>query len=331
MKILFCQLRTYGDIIRTFPIISEIKKIYNPYIGFVCFEEMKQTCLINRDIDEVITIERLKQYENNYQDTRIVDCTILDLGISRIVESNYNVYIDFHGVFQSALIGILANIPKRIGRSKENSKDGAYLFYNRKSNIKETIMNKIDLHLLNSKQLYPDLTLPINNKVKDFNEVVIIPGSSTVGVLKRWQLNKYKELVLRLSEKFKLVKVILGPEERNLTDDLIFDKTNIALYNVNNLHEFQKLVTNTSFIIGNDTSFLHMGIYLGIYVFTIFGPTDPIINGAPSYSNGRWISLNLKCTKNCDVWSGICNNQHKCMEELSIDSVYQSFISFCQS
>ena len=61
MKILFCQLRNHGDIIRIFPLIDAIKKQYpNWFIGFTCFKEMVELCKLNTNIDIIIPQPRLK-------------------------------------------------------------------------------------------------------------------------------------------------------------------------------------------------------------------------------------------------------------------------------
>lgn len=55
MRILLCQLRNHGDIIRVFPLIDAIKAHFSKcYIGFTCFPEMVETCKISKNIDIVI-------------------------------------------------------------------------------------------------------------------------------------------------------------------------------------------------------------------------------------------------------------------------------------
>ena len=55
MKILFCQLRNHGDIIRTFPLMDAIKSFHPEWeIGYTCFPEMMDTCRLCNSIDDII-------------------------------------------------------------------------------------------------------------------------------------------------------------------------------------------------------------------------------------------------------------------------------------
>lgn len=331
LKILCCQLRTYGDVVRTFPVIRALKEEYGHHIGFVCFEEMIETCSLNSNIDSIIPIPRLYQERNNQGNTRLVDCSPLELAISSISERQFDVYLDFHGVFQSALIGILSGIPHRIGRPKTHCKDGAHIFYTTTPSMSKEKINKFESHMMVAKTFFTDLTFPSSKAEPLFEKLVLTPGSSHVGILKRWDYAKYNELAERLAQVFKSVQYVLGPDENDLEEVLSCRKDNMSIRKVHNLIEFDAVLDNTSCVIGNDTSFLHLSVYRNVPVYMILGPTDPVINGPPAYATGQWYSLQLDCSKTCRVWDRQCRNDHMCLGDMSVDAVYKDFMSFYKS
>ena len=73
MRILFCQLRNHGDIIRTFPLIDAIKSIHPDwYIGFTCFMEMVNTCKLSSNIDVMLPQPRFLPVTDTQGGTRKV-------------------------------------------------------------------------------------------------------------------------------------------------------------------------------------------------------------------------------------------------------------------
>lgn len=325
MRILICQLKNHGDIIRTFPLIEALKANYpDSFIGVTCFKEMELTYQLCKDIDEIITQPRLIPIEDHVDYTRICNCQPLEEVGYQIRRNKYDIYLDLHGVFQSSILGAIAQIPIRIGRSKDTAKDGAQLFYNHIVNIKEKDINRMERHFLIAQEYFKDLR-PLNNKpYKDFekNEVAIIPGSSIKGILKRWEAEKYIELIKKISSR-NIVRIILGPEEKNLYNKFSYLRSNrIKIDRVNMWEHYLKIYKRCHYVLGNDTAALHLAIWKQIPTLMICGPTSSKINSIWKYGIGRTI----KAKKNCDckdVWSGKCNYNHRCMEELTVDMVIE--------
>lgn len=325
MKILVCQLRNHGDIIRTFPLIEALKNNYpGSFIGFTCFKEMEETCRLCNDIDEIIIQPRLMPIEKHFDYTRICNCEPLEEVVHEVRKKKYDIYIDLHGIFQSSVFGCLTEISIRVGRSKHTAKDGAQLFYNVVANIEEKEINRMERHFLIG-QKYFDKLVPIDNepyKCFEKNQVAIVPGSSVKGILKRWESNNYIELINRISIT-NVARVLVGPEENELYS--VFkelESNNIRVEMVNSWKQYCEVFKNCSYVVGNDSAALHLAIWKRIPTFMLCGATSSTINSVWKYGYGKGITAREKCYCK-DVWSGQCNNNHKCMKDLTVNMVLE--------
>ena len=325
MKILICQLRNHGDIIRAFPLIEALKETYDGCeVDFTCLDTMVETCIVCDVIDAVVPQPRLETITNSLNNSRVCDVSILEAVVSAIRLKKYDVYIDLHGIFQSALIGLLANIPVRIGRSYHTAKDGAHLMYTHICDIESWDINKMERNIMVAKTYFKKLEFTKINNLKwhMHNTIAILPGSSEIGILKRWHLKKYIELANQLSQNYKVL-FILGPEEVDI-------KKSLAKYSYENIfvssfQAYKDLFSRCRGVIGNDSAALHLSIWQQIPTFMICGPTKGVINGVWSYAFGATIEKEEKCLA-CNVWSGQCKHQFECLETLEVRTVYQVII-----
>lgn len=325
LKTLVCQLRTHGDIIRTFPIIERLRKLHpKSFIAATCYEEMKKTYELCSDLDEIISQPRLKLPVDDVQLTRIMDCKILESSVNKVRAEKFDIYIDFHGVFQSALFGLLANIPIRVGRSYQTTKDGAHLFYNRHVHIENGVINRMYRHLLTAKTVFPGIC-DVSSK-RESNRMVssllVVPGSSSLGILKRWPPDKYCSLVNRLAKEYSdTVYVAFGPDE----DELFNQMAPELLKNVESVFPnsfdwyLKNLFPQCRCVIGNDCAPLHLAVWKQVPVFMILGPTSPAVNAPWQLGVGSWIA-GKHCQK-CDPWQQQCDKHQSCLKELSVDDV----------
>lgn len=320
MRALFCQLRTFGDIIRTFPILDMIKKAYpDSYIGYTCYTEMQEICCLCEAIDEVILQPRLVATNKTEGGTRILDCRSLKEATEKIRYSNFDVYVDFHGVFQSALIGTLSNIPIRLGRGESATKDGAYLFYSR---VQEGLpLNKMERHFEMCRTLFPKIKFVAddNHDCRQRSIVSIFPGSSRIGVLKRWSLKNYNRLATYISSRYK-VKFIFGPEEQELLKDFSTN-SNWEVVAISTWNDAKKIIAGSRVVVGNDSAYLHMAIWLGVPAVMITGATSHEINGVWKYGFGSNVAPKDACER-CDTWNMHCSKNHACMESITPADVY---------
>ena len=317
MRILFCQLRAYGDIIRTFPLLDAVKNFYpDAFIGYTCHEETAEVCRLCESIDAIITQPKLTVPDKTEGGTRIFDCRALKSSVEKIRSLNFDIYVDLHGIFQSALIGSLSNIPIRLGRGESTTKDGAYLFY---THIKDDLPeNKMERHFELFRQIFHAVK-PIKNSSdwQKKNIVSIFPGSSQLGILKRWSMENYLKLTALIYPKYR-VRFVFGPAEKNL----IPARSVHGIFFLEDWQSAKKIIDDSRAVVGNDSAYLHMAIWRQVPTVMIFGATSHEINGVWKYGLGANVFPKNSCGE-CDVWSGICPKNHDCMESITPIDVYK--------
>ncbi|WP_462410639.1 glycosyltransferase family 9 protein [Neobacillus sp. Marseille-QA0830] len=323
MKILICQLRNHGDIIRTFPLIEALKAAHpGCFIGFTCLPEMEATCQLCPDIDEVIVQPRLMPIDDHVDNTRICNCEPLAETVYQVRNKHYDVYLDLHGVFQSSVFGSLCEIPVRVGRSKPTAKDGAHLFYNTIADIHEREINRMERHFVIAETYFGRLDPVLGKPFKDYrkNQVAVIPGSSEKGILKRWDSGHYLELIKRIAVSDQ-VRVLLGPEETDLLATFSpLESDTIKIEVVTGWEQYLDIFKHCRYVVGNDSAALHIAAWKQVPAFTICGPTSAAVNSVWKYGAGKGITSGVPC--GCDdVWSGLCENGHQCLNGLTAETV----------
>ena len=322
MKILFCQLKNHGDIIRIFPLLDAIKYYYpGCTIGFTCFEEMVETCKLSKSIDIIIPQPKFLPVTDTQGGTRILDCSIFYESVEKVKKEKFDIYVDLHGVFQSAVYGVMCNIKIRLGRSKETSKDGACIFYTDICEIKTKEINRMERHFVIFNKLFPEVKPFLNNTNKKSGKVLIFPGSSKMGYLKRWKTERYIEVGEKLNEN-ENVHFILGPAEKELSH-ILKEKTNLPVYLYSNWDGIIEELKDAKLVIGNDSAYLHLAVWKKIPAIMLCGALSPIVNGVWKYGRGEALyNTDCKCP---DVWKGICyNRDHYCMDQILVEDVIEA-------
>lgn len=318
MKILFCQLRNHGDIIRTFPLIDAIKLVYPDwYIGFTCFNEMINTCKLESNIDVIIPQPRFLPVTDTQDGTRILDCNIFQECVKKAKNEHFDIYVDLHGVFQSAVFGAMCNINIRLGRSAETSKDGAFLFYTNICHIKSKEINRMERHFLIFNTLFPEIK-PAQRTYYAKNKVVMFPGSSKKGFLKRWDISRYIQLATSIEKRSEVI-FILGEEDADLKYT-IEKNTKCTIKMCNQWEQIEREIEDAKIVIGNDAAYIHLAIWKNIPAIEICGPLSPIVNGVWKYGKGETIFVKKRC-KCSNLWKGICEKSHECLEQITVEKV----------
>lgn len=318
MRVLFCQLRSYGDIIRTFPLMDAVKK-YHPdwYIGYTCFPEMEEVCRLCTSIDVIIPQPRLTPIFDSRDGTRLQDCTAFGNCVHQVRNQEFDLYVDLHGVFQSAMFGAMCNISRRLGRSEETSKDGAYLFYTDICFIKNREINRMERHFMVLNSLFPEIH-PLENGPRHGDYIIIFPGSSQKGILKRYSLRCYAEIARRLASKYRVL-FALGPEESRLYSDLEC-LGDFELRFFESWKDIYEVMSGCKLALGNDGAYLHLAIWAHVTTVMICGPLSPMVNGVWRFGVGSTVYKEHDCV--CDnVWKGGCAHNHKCLESISSSEV----------
>lgn len=275
MKILIIHTAFIGDIVLSTPLIQRLKDMYpDSVIDYLTLPANKSIIDNNPNLNEIIL------YDKKGKDKGI-------RGFFRILkilkEKKYDYAVIPHRFIRSIALAKLARIPKIVGFDVAS---GAWMLdkkvhYDMKKHEVERLLDLVD---------YEGERIPIRiyptdeNKMKIRNIleksgyeeatqkiIVVAPGSQRPE--KMWPIEKYREVIQRLSEDSKNVIVITGSKvEKGLP--LKFSKRNVIdLRGEINLLEFSALLSYADVVVGNDSSPIHIASgFEKPFVIGIFGP-----------------------------------------------------------
>ena len=142
-------------------------------------------------------------------------------------------------------------------------------------------------------------------------------GKEIIHDIKKWELQKYLELISMLENDFNILLLVGAKEEEEIMDKFphLLEQPNCYIGKTT-IHETIALISQCDAVIGGDTGMIHIADALGVKTFVIYGPTDPAKVG-PISGNSTPISLGLRCQYCYDE----PNNLYKCTDNVCIKHI----------
>jgi heptosyltransferase-2 len=155
--------------------------------------------------------------------------------------------------------------------------------------------------------------------------IALCPGAG-YGSAKRWPLDRYAALAMRLAgEHDATVMVLGGPAERPMGEALAapLGEKGIDFTGRTSLREALALVSLAAVVVSNDSGLLHLATAAGTPAVALFGPTDPDRTGptASTVSSVVIVRKPVACSP-CELRE--CPIDHRCMMWLDPDEVYEA-------
>ena len=238
------------------------------------------------------------------------------------------VSLDFHGILKSALAPRMAGIPERWGDG--HTREGAHLLqthpvpfvaqtrYEQALGLAQAFGESRGLGGLG--RFHPalkEVPLPAGPEVWERDglpRLVMVPGASRRGAIKRWPLRHWIALAQRLQGRFQL-RWSLGPEEEDLRAWLP-QATQVPALPPMGLWELASVLRQADRVIAPDTGLLHLAVVLGVPVLGLYGGSDPVVAGLPAGA-GRILRTGIECSP---CRERLCQRR-QCLEELLPDGV----------
>jgi len=317
LKILVIRLSSIGDIILTTPVLEAIKDKYpDAILDFLVMDKFEDAISGNKNIDNLIIFKKEK-----YKGI---------LGIIRfskkLKENRYDLVIDLHSKIRPILISKI--IGNKVLRYKKRSWWKTLFVKLRimKYNVDDTIVRNYFRPLDVLGVYYTKEKLKFNfekenaEKVKEFKDFVVMsPGAANN--TKKWPKEYFAALGKRFEEKIVLIG---GQDDFNdfeLIKKEIGDKC-VNLAGKLSLKESGALISQSKYVITNDSGPFHIARGVGTKVFVIFGPTDP---GMFEYDEDSILLFeDVQCSPCSLHGNKKCPKGHfKCMKELTPEKVYK--------
>jgi len=338
-KILILKFSALGDVVHTLPFACTIRKsLPDSHITWMVEERYQDLLRDNPDIDEVLPL-RTKVWRKNLTRRSLVEI----LGtIKTLRQGNFDIVFDLHGLLKSAIIARLSGAPTRVGFHRKNCKEKiSSLFTNHKATYIPGGLHVVDMYLTLLKSALGKVTesklFPIkvpdeaNKKITSFFDqhpelssrpiIAINPGAGFES--KQWELVRFAELADRISEELNYsIMLTWGPgEEFKVKEISSCMKQQNWIAPPTSILESIVLYKQMELLVSCDSGPLHLSAAENIPTVSIFGPTDPVRNGAYGI-NHKVVYKVLSCSF---CWKKTCPLGTKdCMNQVTVDEVFRA-------
>lgn len=338
MKILIVKLSSIGDIIHTLPALAAIRKaLPEAEISWVVEERSAEILRGNELIRNLIEVDT-----RSLRGGKIVEEILLDIGkqIKKLRVADFDIALDFQGLFKSATIAKLSKAKQRVGFSKQNLREPASRFF-----LTETVEVEKQTHIIRKNlrlaekalnirvpqneyefPIFTDLEhiLEADKIIEQTGEEFAILNPAGGWTTKLWHAEKFGELADRLWEEKKLISVITtAPNEVDLAEKVLKNgKTGKLFLSQPSLKGFYELAKRAKIYVGGDTGPTHLAVAAKTPLVGIFGPTEWWRNGSPNPLDICVERTDIDCRTNCHRRS--CDNWI-CMD-IEVETVFQAVI-----
>ncbi len=325
-KILIIKPSALGDIVHTLPFLAAVHNRFPEAEihwvvarGLHCFLEghpmITKLWIMDKDIWKKIS--RLHRSVPE----------IIHFGRNLAAE-RFDISIDLSGLLRSGLITWAAGANERLGFS--DSDEGSPFFYTHKIRG-GTNIHAIDRYLKLARLMgcdvsrveYPMPTIAGEiPEISFLSEQFCIIAPSAGKEANKWPAERFGQLAAGLPIRS---VVISNRADSPVVDEVVAASGGkaISMAGKTGLKELAALISRAEFFISNDTGPMHIAAALGIPVFAIFGPANPVRTG-PYGCNHTIINKELSCApcyrqNPCSHWS--------CMKDLSVTEVRDTILS----
>ena len=340
MKILLIKTSSLGDIIHTFPAITDAANaVKSLEITWVVEENFFDVILLNQNIKKIIPVAFRRWRKNIFKN--IFNGEIKNF-IKNIRKEKYDIIIDAQGLIKSAIISKIAR-GKKIGFAKDAlTEPTARFFYHKYCSVslKEHaifrmrsifsyalqytfVKNKIDygisLKEKNISSFFAKNNLPITK--------FIFFAHGTTWPSKKWPVENWRELAtLFTKENFKVFVPQSNKEELIDAQKIKDNNSEVYVLPKFSLNEIAIIISNAVLVVAVDTGLVHLAAALNIPSLSLYGPSDPKKTGTIG-KNQLHIIASENCSpcfkQKCTI-KNIAANNSLCLKNITANKVLQT-------
>jgi len=306
-KILVIKPSSLGDVVHSLPFLNVLKdKFQKSEIHWVIAKGLEGLLEGHPMISKLWVVNK-----DEWKRIRYVKNTVSELGVlfKALKKEKFDLVIDLQGLLRSGILTAATGAPVRVGFIE--AREGSSIFYtHRVVGIDSQRKGGKDIHAVNrylkiakflgcdtSEVQFPfplsfDLQLTTGNLQLPDDYAVLVPGARWR--TKKWPPERFGELASKLSMKF---VVVGGKSDMDISDRVVnSSKGNaVSMAGKTNIKELIEIMRRAKFVVSNDSGPMHIAAAVGVPVFAIFGPTNPLRTGP--YGRGHIIiKKGLECS-----------------------------------
>lgn len=348
-RILLIKPSAVGDVIHTLPVLARLRARYpEARIDWLLAPHIAELVRHHPALSNVLIFAR-----NDF--ARVGRDWKAAAGLFRLFatiwQARYDLTIDLHGQFRSALFTLASRAPVRIGFDRPGgvksgrlvedayihgwtgTREGAWVAYTHRIPIPTLDVHAVDRYLWLGRLLGfdsgpPDFHVPIPAESRAtvaavLSEcglattpyAVLVPG--TLWETKHWPAERFAEVGRRLRRNGLGVVVAGSAKERGRCQAVAAACPGaVDLSGQTTLSELAALIDRAAVCVTNDSGSMHLTVALGRPVVSVFGPTDPVWIG-PYGRPEAVVRAELPCSP-CYLRNlRNCGHDHACMKAVT--------------
>ncbi len=342
-KILIIRLSAIGDVLRALPVLHTIK--YNfpgSRISWVVEEPAKDLLVHHPYVDEVIIFPKASLLAKVKSGKVLSAVREMAAFVRELKAKQFDLTIDFHGLFKSGLISFLSGAPLRVSFTREFTRELNFLFNNCRFPLETNKINRIERNLMLLQKMglkiaddYPQIpiteydraairTFFRHNRIDLSRPLIAIhPGTSSRTLYKRWEPHRYAIVADQLIQDYAAQIIYTwGGEEIETVKEITSMMKHHAIIacETKTLGQLAEIFRQCDLYVGGDTGPMHLAAFMKVPVVAIFGPTDYVVNAPYKKTKHIIIRKEIPCSP-CRVRD--CKKR-ECMKAIRDEDVIQA-------
>jgi len=296
MRLLIVKLGSVGDIVHTLPTLAVIRRILpDAELSWVVETRAAEILRGNSMIDNLIEVDT-----RNLRGGKMIEGSLLDVSkqIRDLRKFEFDIAIDFQGLWKSAMVARLSGAKRRWGFSSAGLREPSSRLL-----LTDTVDIPPQIHVIRKNMALMAAALGIEVPDGNFEfpvattyehraeatsiadraggEFAILnPGGGWV--TKLWHAEKFGELADKLWDEMHLPSIVTtGPGESDLAVKVAANsRSGHTSLSQPSLKGFYELAKRAAVYVGGDTGPTHMAVAARAPVVGLFGPTEWWRNGS---------------------------------------------------
>ena len=340
-RILIVRLSALGDVVHVLPMLDALRAARpDAHIGWVVEEKAADLLRDHPQIDRLWVLPRARVAEHLRRFELVAAVRALWSFFRALRAVRYELALDCQSNLRSSLATWLSAAPRRVGFAAGFAKEGAQRLHTQSVEPRPGHVLKVEryLELLRALDLpverpRPRVALPVELRTRagaamaalgPGPAVLIHPGVSGRGSIKRWDPARFGAVARELAEAGARCLVSWGPGEREQAERVVAASEGAARLGpeTGSLRELAALLAAADLVIACDTGPLHLAAALGVPVVGLYGPKDPAVyapwqarTGAPAPVVRRPVPCSPCNANRCALSEVIC------MPAIEVDDV----------
>ena len=286
MRVLIIKTSSLGDVIHTLPALTDAAHAI-PGIRFdwVVEEGFAEIPSWHPAVDQVIPVAIRRWRKNIWQTLKSGEWKAFK---QRVRERKYDLVIDAQGLVKSAWLTRLVKAPVA-GLDRYSAREGwASRFYDRRLSV-ATGQHAVErVRQLFAMALAYDLPEGIGNYGLDLDRLQLPPAApyvvflhGTTWATKHWPEAYWRQLAERLGQRKLQVRLPWGNQaEKDRAERIAQGLNNCQVLPKLNLAGVARVLAAAKACVAVDTGLGHLAAALDVPTISLFGPTNPGLNGA---------------------------------------------------